>query len=171
MEIILFRHGKAETYSDAKPDFDRELTSLGQKKMKQAARGLAGCLFPEGNIIIWTSPLVRAKQTAQILKTAFGKRATLLVVDAAATGTLEEIASEWAGLPEESTLIVVGHEPMISDWTKALCGAHISFRPASAASIAFDGENRRSGQLFWFMRVGVMARLGLSASTKRRQRT
>lgn len=171
MELILFRHGKAETYSDAKPDFDRELTSIGQKKMKQAARGIAGCLFPEGNITIWTSPLVRAKQTAQILKSTFGKRANLLVVDAVASGTLEEIAAEWDGLPEEAVLIIVGHEPMISEWTKALSGAHIAFRPASAASITFDIGNRRSGQLSWFMRVGVMARLGMSATTKRRQRT
>ena len=33
MELILMRHGKAELRSDAKPDFERELTSIGRKKI------------------------------------------------------------------------------------------------------------------------------------------
>ena len=37
MELVFMRHGKAEPRSDAKADFDRELTSVGQKKIKQAA--------------------------------------------------------------------------------------------------------------------------------------
>ena len=32
MDLILMRHGKAELRSDAKPDFERELTSIGRKK-------------------------------------------------------------------------------------------------------------------------------------------
>ena len=33
MDLILMRHGKAELRSDAKPDFERELTSIGRKKI------------------------------------------------------------------------------------------------------------------------------------------
>ena len=32
MELVFIRHGKAEPRSDAKPDFERELTSIGRKK-------------------------------------------------------------------------------------------------------------------------------------------
>jgi len=171
MEIVFFRHGKAEPYSDAKPDYERELTSIGQKKMKQAARALAGSLFRDCNILIWTSPLVRARQTAQILKTAFGKRATLHVADAIASGSLEELAAEWDALPEDTVLTVVGHEPMISEWTKAMSGASLNFRPASAASIILAGDNRRVGTLSWFMRVGVMTRLVSPPAAKVCKRT
>ena len=170
MEIIFFRHGKAEPYSDAKQDFERELTSIGLKKMKQAARGLACCMFPECTVQIWTSPLVRARQTAQILKSAFGKRANLHVVDAIASGSLEELTAEWAGLPEDAILIVVGHEPMMSEWTQSMTGSELSFRPASAASVVLSCDNRRTGLLSWFMRVGVMARLASSFEAKRRKR-
>ena len=169
MEVVLFRHGKAEPYSDAKRDSERELTSVGQKKMKQAARGIVKCLFPGCDIQIWTSPLARAQQTAQIIKSEFGKRAALRIVDAVESGSLEELSSEWAALPEDTVLIIVGHEPMMSEWTKALSGASLAFRPGSAASIILDGENRRTGLLSWFMRVGVMARLCSPSVTKRRK--
>lgn len=167
MEVIFFRHGKAEPASDAQSDIARELTSLGRKKLKQAARGLASCLFPEDKILIWTSPAVRSRQTADILKEAFGKRAGIRVVDAVAADTLAELKSEWSALPDETILFIVGHEPMLSDWVKSLSGAYLPFRPASAACLCFDGH---VGQLEWFMRVGVMSRLGLAPVSKRRQR-
>ena len=59
MDLILMRHGKAELRSDAKPDFERELTSIGRKKIKQAARGLACSLYKGRDVQIWTSPAVR----------------------------------------------------------------------------------------------------------------
>ena len=74
MELIFMRHGKAETRSDAKADFERELTSIGRKKVKQAARGLSRCLLPGRVVLIWTSPSIRTLQTAEILRTAFGKK-------------------------------------------------------------------------------------------------
>ena len=168
MEIVFLRHGKAEPPSDAKPEVARELTSLGRKKIKQAARGLAASLFPGGKILIWTSPTTRTQQTAQLLKDEFGKRAAVKVVDAVASGTLDELRSEWSVLPADAILFIVGHEPMLGEWIKALCGAHLSLRPASAAAVTFDDH---TGLLEWFMRSGVMARLGVTATAKRRQRS
>ena len=170
MEIVFLRHGKAELFSENKPDFERELTEEGRKKMKQAAEGLACCLFPEHKVQIWTSPFVRTCQTAQLLKAAFGKRAKLRTVEAVASGSLRDLSPEWADLPEETVLIIVGHEPMISEWTKSLSGASAVFRPGSAASVVFSGENRQDGLLSWFMRVGVLGRLDPSAVAKRRKR-
>ena len=74
MELVLMRHGKAEPRTDAKADFERELTSIGRKKVKQAARGLAQCLYSGRDIMIWSSPLLRAVQTAEIIRGAFGKK-------------------------------------------------------------------------------------------------
>ena len=168
MNIVFLRHGKAEPPSDAQPDVTRELTSIGRKKMKQAARGLANVLFPDVDILIWTSPATRARQTAQLLKDEFGKRAVVRVVDILAVGTLVELRSELSSLPAESTLFLVGHEPMISGWVKSMCGADIVFRPASAAAITLDGD---TGLLNWFMRVGILAHLGAITMPKRRQRS
>jgi phosphohistidine phosphatase len=171
MELVLMRHGKAETRSDAKADFDRELTSIGRKKVKQAARGLAHCLFPGRDILIWTSPSLRTVQTAEILREAFGKKAKLQIKDAIADGNLTELQLEWARTPSLDVLVVVGHEPMISDWTEKMSDSALGFRPASAASILFETSDRLTGSLAWFMRAGVMARLCPMLSPQRHQRS
>lgn len=170
MELVLMRHGKAETRSDAKSDFERELTSVGRKKVKQAARGLARCLFPGRDVLIWTSPSIRTLQTAEILRTAFGRKTKIHVMDAIADGKLAELQTEWAKNPSIDVLIIVGHEPMISEWTKNISDADIVFRPASVASIFLENHEQPVGSLDWFMRAGVLAGLCPSVCPHRRQR-
>ncbi len=170
MELVFMRHGKAETRSDAKADFERELTSIGRKKVKQAAQGLARCLFHGRDVLIWTSPSVRTLQTAEILRTVFGKKAKLQVMDAIADGSLSDLQLEWAQNPSIDVLIIVGHEPMMSEWTEKISDAAFVFRPASAAGILFETPIQPVGSLSWFMRAGVLARLCPPGCLNRRQR-
>ena len=170
MELVLMRHGKAETRSDAKSDFERELTSIGRKKMKQAARGLARCLFSGRDVLIWTSPSIRTLQTAEILRTAFGKKTKIHVMDAIADGNLAELQTEWVKNPSIDVLIIVGHEPMISEWTKKISNADVAFRPASAVAILLEHPEQPTGSLEWFMRAGILAGLCPPICPYRRQR-
>jgi len=170
MELVFMRHGKAEIRSDAKADFERELTSIGRKKVKQAAQGMARCLFSGRTVMIWTSPAVRTLQTAEIVRAAFGKKAKLQVMDAIADGSLAELQTEWANIPSIDTLIIVGHEPMLSEWTNKISDAKIEFRPGSAAAILIENSGQSVGSLAWFMRAGVMARLCPAVGSQRRQR-
>ena len=171
MELILMRHGKAEPRSDAKPDLERELTSIGRKKIKQAARGLAGSLYKGRDVQIWTSPAVRTMQTAELLRQAFGKKCKLHVADAILEGKLAELQTEWIKPPSPDVVIVVGHEPSMSEWTEKLSGAALLFRPGSAASIQLAETEHTIGSLGWFMRVGVMATLVPLAASQRSQRS
>lgn len=171
MELVFMRHGKAETRSDAKTDFERELTSIGRKKIKQAARGLTRCLFPGREILIWTSPSVRTLQTAEIIRSTFGKKAKLQVMDAIADGNLTDLQTEWAQNKAIDVLIIVGHEPMLSEWTEKITDAAFVFRPGSAASILLENSELLIGSLAWFMRAGVMARLCPPICSQRRQRS
>ena len=171
MELIFMRHGKAETRSDAKPDFERELTSIGRKKIKQAARGLASCLFPGREVLIWTSPSIRTLQTAELLRTAFGKKTKIQVMDAISEGNLKELQEEWSKNSSIDVLIIVGHEPLLSEWTEKISDAAFVFRPGSAADILLDNPGQLVGSLAWFMRAGVMAQLCPPVRTQRRQRS
>ena len=164
------RHGKAEPRSDAKPDFERELTSVGRKKVKQAAQGLARCLYNDRNVQIWSSPVKRALQTAELVRNEFGKKNQLQILDAIAAGNLADLQQEWAKLPDTDVLVVIGHEPMLGEWTEKLSGAVISFRPASAAAILLETPEESAGSMTWFMRAGVLARLCPPAAPQRRQR-
>ena len=170
MELVLMRHGKAEPRSDAKADFDRELTSIGRKKVKQAARGLARGLLYGRNVLIWSSPSKRAVQTAELLRTALGKKIKLQVMDAIADGKLADLQEEWKKISDLDVLIVVGHEPLLSEWTQNVSDAGIVFRPASAAAILLTTPEQKTGSLVWFMRASILARLCPPVCPHRRQR-
>ncbi|MDH4304846.1 MAG: histidine phosphatase family protein, partial [Nitrospira sp.] len=69
MECILFRHGIAVEPDEWEgPEENRPLTDKGKKRTRQAARGLAvlGCEPTH----LFTSPFVRAYDTARLLRAA-----------------------------------------------------------------------------------------------------
>ena len=70
MFIILLRHGVAEE-KGIKPDRERRLTDDGNRQMKRTARALAA-LVPDAEAI-YSSPLVRAYETAEWVAKAYGK--------------------------------------------------------------------------------------------------
>jgi phosphohistidine phosphatase len=159
MELILFRHGKAEDRSGGKTDADRPLTPLGRKKIKAAAKGLAQLFLRERIVRIWTSPLVRAEQTAEMLHAAFPKKYKIQIVPAIAEGHLDALALDFQGFGEGDTIIVVGHEPFLSQWAEEICGARLPFKPGSAACIQLKRNQPPTGSLLWFMRAGQLATL------------
>ena len=92
MEIILVRHGEPAWTPDNRVDNNPELTSRGHAQAASLARRDWGDIDE-----LWVSPLVRARQTAEPLERALGRRAE--VVD-----WLEEIRNpdDWHGTPAES---------------------------------------------------------------------
>jgi phosphohistidine phosphatase len=97
-------------------DNDRALTDEGISKMKQAAVGLCRLGYvPE---IILSSPLVRAKQTAEILLQAFGKGVELQMFPALAPeGSRKELFREIGSLEKGriQRLMIVGHQPSLGE--------------------------------------------------------
>src|SRR5204862_5897048 len=84
-EIYLIRHGIAETRGDAWPDdAKRPLSEDGMSRMKKEARGLAR-LNVSFDVIL-TSPLVRTRQTAEIVAAALDARPPIVNVESLAPG-------------------------------------------------------------------------------------
>lgn len=113
MQIYIIRHAIAELREDwDRPDEERPLTTQGRKKMIRIARGLAalGVCFSE----IYTSPLVRAQQTAKILqkntKCKSLKQTDLLAPEAVPAAILSLLNEH----EESEALALVGHEPHVS---------------------------------------------------------
>ena len=65
MKIYFIRHGEAEIYAD--DDFKRKLTTLGKKKLEESFKAFAKNLEDKRSFKIYSSPLERAKETAEIL--------------------------------------------------------------------------------------------------------
>jgi len=79
-ELFLIRHGIAEARGDAWPDDNkRPLTERGITRMRKSARALAKLGMTID--VVLTSPLVRTRQTAEIVASAFDPRPAIVNVD------------------------------------------------------------------------------------------
>jgi len=116
--VVLLRHGIAEDASPGQKDEDRALTPEGQKRMKEIARGLAR-LFPKA-AAIYSSPLVRALQTAQRVAKAYGGEVEITVTDALRPGASMKELRALLDSSKARHMIVVGHEPNLTDNVRAL---------------------------------------------------
>lgn len=112
MEIILLRHGKAEAHNHPEGDGARALVEKGIEQSKRAGLYLrAAGLLPE---IVLTSPLTRAKQTAEYFCQAAGIPGPV-IQSWIACGMHPDVAlRELCGFQEFKRVCLVGHEPDFS---------------------------------------------------------
>src|SRR6185295_9701455 len=93
-ELYLIRHGIAEERGEAWPDdAKRPLTEEGIARVRKSARGLAriGVAFD----MILTSPLVRTRQTADAVASAFEARPQIVAAESLAPGgTYQAVLAE-----------------------------------------------------------------------------
>ncbi len=145
MRLYLLRHGKAEAHivSDAK----RRLTPAGVARMQTAARVMARLNISPARI--FSSPRVRARQTADIVAEALGcaveERSALDYGFSAA-----DLPALCAALPPDADLLCVGHNPFLPMVVHELCGAHIAMKPGGLARLKLDSD-ARNGYLEWLL--------------------
>lgn len=120
MRLFIVRHAIAVDRSPDLPDDARPLTAEGKKRFRQAARGLAR-LFPKPDLLL-SSPLLRAVQTARIASKAWGLPVTQ--EDALGGGTVAELEAALKRVAGESAVVLVGHEPQVSEFLAHLLGSN-----------------------------------------------
>ena len=146
MIIYFLRHADAEDVSGN--DFERKLTPKGHD---QAARVGNFCdkysITPE---VFLTSPVVRARQTAEIV----GKKTGLtpVIADWLACGmTPETLIAQLEPLTTKSSVLLVGHEPDLSTAVSYLLGlpepVNFPIRKASLTAIDAPWLDQGSGSL------------------------
>ena len=115
MNIYFIRHGESEIYAD--DDFKRRLTTVGKRKLEESFKVFANNLKDKRSYKIYSSPLERAKETAEIL--AKHLDSTYEVKDYLAGGRIKDILKT---LDPDENYIFVSHEPFISNWIYHLTG-------------------------------------------------
>ena len=115
MKIYFIRHGEAEIYAD--DDFKRRLTTVGKRKLEEAFKAFANNLKDKRSFKIYSSPLERAKETAEIL--AKHLDSNFEVKEYLAGGRIKDILKS---LDPDENYIFVSHEPFISNWIYQLTG-------------------------------------------------
>jgi phosphohistidine phosphatase len=156
MDIILVRHGIAE---DSHPDGDaaRRLTGDGQRKLKAALPGYRRLLAGRLPEIIWSSPLVRAVETARVLGPGLGK-ADICLQACVGSGHYPELMAALWQEDRAARLLIVGHQPHLGDWCDRWCGLALPFGKGAAALIRLDLMSE-TGRLCWFVQAKTVRHL------------
>jgi phosphohistidine phosphatase len=164
MKLLIVRHADAgdqeEFAKTGKPDHLRPLSRKGEDQMRAAAAGLAK-LVKSVDLIV-TSPYVRAVQTADIVRSAYGS------VPQETSRTLEpEVAPEkfveWLRSHDDKDVIcAVGHEPhlgILTTWLIAgIDDSRVDMKKGGACLLDFEKRAKKgAATLRWLMGPKVLA--------------
>jgi phosphohistidine phosphatase len=150
MELYFLRHGQAGERSEwSGPDEERPLTDAGKAQTAAEAAGLAKFGFKPD--VILTSPLVRARQTAEIAAREWGMLGRVALDKRLGPDfglkELRQIVSEHNG---HESLLLVGHEPDFSDVVGRLIGdAKVVMKKGGMAAVEVTGRDPLRGRLLW----------------------
>lgn len=161
MEVIVIRHSSAleqgKTRAAGLSDGERPLTAQGERRARAVAAGLRTTLGSDCAINnILTSPLLRARQTAEILAGYLDDPPVDEVDELASpaqTQAIDACLHEHFGADR---IVIVGHEPDLSTWVSwSLTRRHdrlLAFQPAGTALLDFPGvPEGGTGTLRWFL--------------------
>ena len=142
MELLIIRHGDAEARGSRGDDASRRLTEDGRKKFRRGAKGLLE-LMPELDALV-SSPLVRARETAEIVAEVHGGLAIEETACLEPEREPKELADFLAARSASSRLAIVGHEPHLShaaSWFLAgLRNSFIELEKGGACLLTFPDE-------------------------------
>ena len=165
-ELYLMRHGPAGQRGSLGTHLDdglRVLTDTGRKKMLRVARGLRK--LPAKLDWVVTSPLARAKETAEIVARVAAPEAPLSECEALAPGgSSEALLSFLAEHSERTRVLLVGHEPDLGLLAGHLMGAgskaKLGFRKGGCCLIRLQELPPRSaGELVWWATPRLLRKL------------
>jgi phosphohistidine phosphatase len=165
MNLYLVRHAIAFDPDPARwpDDRDRPLTAQGEKKFKQAAKGLEK-LVPAVDVVL-SSPLVRAWGTAGLLqKKASWPQPTQFEPLQPGTPPADVVDALQPHASAQSVALV-GHEPSLHELASYLITGEpdrmkITFKKGGVACLSCDGDVRAgSAVLEWLLTPGVLRSL------------
>ena len=161
MKLLLVRHAAAvPSGTPGVPDDERPLTPKGRAKFRVAAAGLARIVDRPDALL--TSPLPRARETAEIAARAF-KRIEPTIEPALAHGSADGIVVALDAQPAGATVVIVGHEPTLSALLARLLGAArgepLAFKKGGAALVDLPDGPSGSGRLIWFLKPRLLRTL------------
>lgn len=139
MIIAVFRHGEAEEKKPSLPDELRRLTDKGRQDVELVARAL-----PWRPSIVYTSPLLRAVETAKIIGGVYGVEVVVTEALRPESTSIDSIKS----LELKDLAILVGHAPSIEKLVSELIGGgNIKLEAGAVACIELSDVCKGCGTL------------------------
>jgi len=161
-ELYLVRHAiAAERGSEWPDDNKRPLTERGISRFKEAVKGLRRMDVTLDEI--FTSPLLRAKQTAELLAAGVEGKPSVKVLEALAPGhSSASVMTQLARAAKRRRIAIVGHEPELGELAAHLIGAGraLAFKKGGICRIDLGSlSSKRAASLAWFLPPTVLRRV------------
>lgn len=155
MKIFILRHAIAEDTAKG-GDSQRALSEEGRKKMRDAAAGFARLAIKIDTI--YSSPLVRAVQTAEILAKSIGYAGKIeTMTELSPANSPESVCTRLRSLKKQGNIVLSGHEPNCSELAAFLLGgAQIEFKKGAICLIETESAAAGSGILIWHLSPQVL---------------
>ena len=162
-ELYLIRHGIAAERGEAWPDdAKRPITDEGVRRLRRIAAGLVE--IGVGFDVMLTSPLVRAKQTAEIIAGGLDPHPPIVVTDALSPGApYASVVDELGKQARRRRIALIGHEPGIGALAARLIGSRhsLEFKKGAVARIDLAAlPPTGAGSLHWFLTPKLLRKLG-----------
>jgi phosphohistidine phosphatase len=165
MQLLIIRHGIAverEAFAATGKDDDlRPLTPGGRRKMRRIAKALRSMIQPD---LLATSPLTRARQTAEIVADEYDMEIGATIESLRPTARFPEFA-KWAAKQDATlTVAIFGHDPHLSGLVSWLMSGstspNVELKKGGACLLSFVGSARRAnGTLDWLLQPEQLLRL------------
>jgi phosphohistidine phosphatase SixA len=154
MEVYIFRHARADFRSE---DKDPPISDQGSSETGRVV-GLANERFGFKPTALVSSPLLRAKQTAELTRKQLGLKPILvdkcLYGDSEPVGVLKFLSK----YKKEDRVALVSHMPLIFELLYTFIGgrAEVELFNGSIAAVSFKGKAADGkGKLLWLIQPGV----------------
>jgi phosphohistidine phosphatase len=147
VDVFLIRHAEAIDETLELRDPMRHLTSNGRTQARSLGDRLRWLDCAPTHI--WTSPLVRAVQTAELVATGLAATVSVDVVPALAPGqSARNVVAAVQALAADACVMLVGHEPGISGLGGLLAAAP-DFQALDKAEAARITDGRLRWRFAW----------------------
>ncbi|NLA78609.1 MAG: hypothetical protein GX845_03545 [Erysipelothrix sp.] len=130
--LLFFRHGEAYPY-ELNNDATRPLTKKGRASFKEIKKAVTQLLDDYDSIKIISSPYARAYESAQIIASFFNQ-AVAHRFDSIVDGDFEQFLLDLETVEAEA-IVIVGHQPTLSDFIYYLTSAIVGFEVAGCAGV------------------------------------
>lgn len=141
ISLLIVRHGDAEPRIEGKDDKDRKLVKKGVKQMKRVANFIDELGIKIDKVV--SSPFLRAYQSAEEIIDKLG-------IDTVKIETYDDLAPDkdpaqfiekLKDFQDNITVLIVGHDPNLSNMIKALTGANVELKKGGIALVDYDLNN------------------------------
>lgn len=154
MQVYLLRHGIAEEERVGLSDAERALTIEGRRKLRQTLQIAAHAEVKPA--LIFSSPLKRAMQTAEIAKEVLTCKSEIVTTRALLPGAAaEQVWEEIREKKNEPSLVLVGHNPLFANLAGYLLGQRelqVDFKKGAILRLDMEGfSSHPKGILRWYL--------------------